>query len=63
MRFNEGIPPAQNNTPDSFSELEDIVILQEVASVLENNCTPPQPKSRQMKSYMATHDHKKVLFY
>ena len=40
--LSEGIPPARNTTPDSFSELEDIVTLQEAASMLENNCTPPQ---------------------
>ena len=38
--LNEGIPPAQETIPGSFSELEDIVTLQEAASELDNNCTP-----------------------
>ena len=39
--LSEGIPPAQDTTHDSFSELEDIATLQESASVPNNNCTPP----------------------
>ena len=30
----------QHKTPGPFSELEDIVTLQEAASELDNNCTP-----------------------
>ena len=39
--LSEGIPPAQDITHVSFSELEDIVTLQESASEPNNNC--PQP--------------------
>ena len=35
----EGIPQAQDYTPDSFSDLENIVTLQAAASEPDNNCT------------------------
>ena len=39
--LSEGIPPAQDNTLDLFSELENIVNLQESASEPNNNYTSP----------------------